>query len=627
MDKYRDLLLVHAFLLFKIVFFHIGIDQGFGAWDRLTTSLALLLVCTGWLVVLKPHVRRYALLGVNLAVSVLLLADLVFYRFYERVIPLPILQQAGQVQSVWDSLVTVLSWRDLLFFSDFLFLVPFLFVWRVQGTGQREIKRRRTAALTMLAGVMLLALNTAYFYQTQGPRAFADLYGNDAMQKHFGILGFHAADVFNTALRRSGNGVSTADRQALITWMDIRRKQGQEGARLTGAAKGKRVIIVQLEAMQNFLIHAKVGSQEVTPTLNKLIGESLYFNQYFAQIGDGNTSDAEFMSLNSLHPVRAGSAYVLKSGNRFQSLPKLLKEIGYQTYVYHGYKPEFYNRETMYPVEGFDKFFSQTYFRSDETIGWGLSDRSLYRQALPMMQRMKGPTLSYLISLSGHHTYKIPEEKKGLTISQGQYSELFTDYLQAQHYADAALGEFLQGLKTSGLLDDALLVVYGDHFANGLKAGEIRRFLGQQEPFDRHQEHELKKVPLFIRLPGGEPHGVQTIIGGQMDLLPTLANLLGLDRSKMFYFGQDLLNSKDGYLVFSHYVERGSFVTNDLFYLAAKNGRFRDGVCYARATGRPVGLNACEAGYKKGQWELEMSDLLLETNSLPAILGGKMKLE
>jgi lipoteichoic acid synthase len=609
-----------AFLLFKVLFLHVGIGQGV-SWGLIVTTLALLVLLLGWTGLLPPRARTWTRVAIDLVVTTMLIADLLFFRYYERVIPLPILYQAGQVQSVTDSLLELLSVKDVLLFSDFLFFLTFWRWWRLRGVDAGRGHVWQALGLTTLAAAVLAA-QTGGLIATNGKGALLNLYASDVVLKRTGILGYHAVDLYNV-VAGGGTGVSVNDQQSLKTWMDVHRKQG--GDLLHGAAQGKNVIMIQMEALQNFLIGAKVNGQEVTPNLNRLVGSSIYFDHYFPQIGDGNTADAEFMSLNSIHPAPAGAAYVLKSDNHFQSLPKLMKDAGYTAYAFHGYKGDFYNREKMYGTEGFDKFFSEMWFKQDDRVGWGVSDESFYQQALPVLKRTQGPLFSFFLSLSGHHTYKIPDAKKGLKIPAGSYSELFTDYLQAQHYADQAFGEFLDGLKKDNLLDNAMLVLYGDHFGNGLRAQEIDKFLGGSGNLTRYQEHELKKVPLLIRLPNGQGAGRREISGGQMDLLPTLANLLGLDKSRMFYFGEDLLNSKEGYSVFSHYVERGSFATDKLFYVASKDGAFQNGLCYDRSSGQTTDLKLCEAGWKRGQWELAMSNLILERDGLPAILGDRMK--
>ena len=114
------------------------------------------------------------------------------------------------------------------------------------------------------------------------------------------------------------------------------------------SAKGKNLIIVQVEALQQFVIDKTVMGQEITPNLNKLIKSSAYFNNYFYQIAAGGTSDAEFMSNNSLYPAPSGAAFFFYANNNYLSLPKALVKNGYETAALNGYYETFWNRNIMY---------------------------------------------------------------------------------------------------------------------------------------------------------------------------------------------------------------------------------------------------------------------------------------
>lgn len=624
----RDLFFFNAFLVVKLAALQTVLGLGGETLGVVLSTFCVLLLLSGWLVMLPFVVRFIGLLLFDLMITFVMFADLVYFRNFLNVIPLPMLSQANQVDSVADNLLTLISLQDLLLLSDLLFLVPYALVAirNAQYDHQKNWKsvhsfkkRAIHATVVMTVSVSVLTANVWSTVQAEGKDVFQNLYSNDTVLRQMGVLGYHMADLYknygNDELDTSGDKVAELRR-----YIDLHRMQPQK---MHGIAKGKNVLMVQLESMQGYLINSKIGGKEVTPNLNKLVEDTLYFDNYFTQIGVGITSDAEFMTLNSLHALPAGSAYVLKPHNTYQSLPKLLKDAGYSTYVFHGYKPEFYNRKGMYPGEGFDHFISQNEMKNDQLIGWGVSDESMYRQAVQKMKAQKGPWLANLISLTGHSTYEIPDSLKELNIPAGKFTQMFTDYLHAQHYADQALGKLLAALKKEKMLDDTLLIVYGDHFAFGnIKAQEVWKFLGRTDPLDYHKTLELRKVPLLIRLPGKQQTGVKHITGGQIDFYPTVANLLGIDRRKMFYFGQDLLNATNGYAAFRHYTDQGTFVTDDVFFIGGKHGTYEQGKCYDRKTGRQTELSACRIEeYQRGKWEFEMSDFIIETNALPTLLG------
>ena len=135
--------------------------------------------------------------------------------------------------------------------------------------------------------------------------------------------------------------------------------------------KGKNLIVIQLEAFQDFVINAYYNGQEITPNLNRLLeNDTLYFDRYYSNTGKGNTADAEFSSLNSLYPLIDGEIYRLYEDNTFRGLPWLMREQGYRAFAVHGFEGEFWNREYAYPYQGFEDYISMEDLEQDEIIGW-----------------------------------------------------------------------------------------------------------------------------------------------------------------------------------------------------------------------------------------------------------------
>jgi lipoteichoic acid synthase len=617
----QDFLVVNLLLIAKILTFQFGIGLEFNSWALIFSSAAILMILSCWILALPHRSRLSFLLLFNIFVTAVLFSDLLFYRFFSSVLDIPVLYQFRQVKGVSSSISALFHKRDLLLFVDLVFLIPYLLRLYSKRKGRRfpvRVRWTQAAALFVVAiGVLLFNMNSVA--KAYGSEVFKEVYSNKTVLQRMGILNYHLVDLVQFVGNHK-TSIPSDEENTIQSYMDEHRQTASK-PKLNGVAKGKNVIIVQLEAMQNFLIGKSVDGQEVTPNLNKLMKSSLYFDNYFTQIGQGNTSDAEFMSLNSLYPAEAGSAYILKSANTFQSMPKMLKDSGYKSAdAYHGYHPEFWNRANMYITEGFDHFYNDTTFNNDDIAGMGLSDGSLYKQTVPLIKTQPKPSMSFMVTLSGHYPYQLPNDKQGLNIQQGEYSQFFTDYLQSQHYADQAIGEFMDQLQQQGLLDKSVVVFYGDHFGSGFTNEDLEKFLNLKEPINEYTAKELYKVPLFIHLPKGQFAGTQHISGGQMDLYPTLANLLGLNTNNMVYFGQDLLNAKDGFSVFRYYFGDGSFATDNLFYLANDDGKFEDGTCNNRQTGQQVDVNTCSSGYQKAKDNLHMSDLILDTNGLKSLL-------
>lgn len=328
-----------------------------------------------------------------------------------------------------------------------------------------------------------------------------------------------------------------------------------------GIAKDKNLIVIQMESIQNMLIGRLYNGQEITPNLNRLIREqgTIYFDNIYQQIGSGNTSDAEFAINNSMLGSIESFTYQLYEDNYFHGLPWVLKDAGYQTAVFHGYDKTFWNREKIYPVLGFDTFINSDKLINDkiEGIGGGnivgISDQAFFNQSIEYLEKMDkaaNPFYSFLITLSCHHPFRLPDSLKGLDLLPQDEDNIIGNYLNAAHYADQSLGEFLELLKEKGLYDNSVVALYGDHF--GLSNSDrgiserVTELLGYEYDYD-----VMLNIPLIIHIPGYEGNETVSTSGGQLDFMPTICYLLGLEELNTLYLGQNLLTAKKRFCAWS----------------------------------------------------------------------------
>ena len=245
--------------------------------------------------------------------------------------------------------------------------------------------------------------------------------------------------------------------------------------------KDKNVIVIHAESIQTFAMELEFNSELVTPNLNKLAEEGIFFKNFYSQVGVGTSSDTEFTFNTSLMPSTSGTVFVNYFDREYISMPKLLKEKGYYTYSMHAHTGEFWNRNIMHENLGYDKFYSKESFVIDETIGLGLSDKSFFKQSVEIMKKVKeendGPFYSVLITLTNHTPFSdlelmdeyqtsIDIEVNNQTITREYLNNsVIGNYLRSVHYADQALGEFINDLDKEGLLENTVIVIYGDHDA------------------------------------------------------------------------------------------------------------------------------------------------------------------
>ena len=603
------LLLIIKFLLYS---FHLG---GLSAANPLliASTLGSLLVLASLAIPLKGISRAIVLYFINLVLTLLIAADLVFFRYFSDVISMPVIMNAPLAASVKSSVASLLKVYDAAFFIDLIAglpLIGYLFLKRTGYNRGLEVSRLRTAVATLLIGGALSSIGVGILHKGQ-PEILTSFYDRVYIVQNIGLLNFHVIDAYKYFQGRLGRqkGIADEEIETLRSFLDEHKASYNEGDKKKGTGKGKNLIVVQVEALQEFVINRSIGGREITPNLNKLIKESLYYNNFYCETAGGGTSDAEFMTNVSLYPVKEGAAYIRYSGNNYYSLPRRLKEEGYYSSVMHAYKAGFWNRSVMYETLGFDEYISRDDYINDEIIGMGLSDKSFFKQSLERIKNMPKPFYTFLITLTSHHPFNNDRRYYSDFDMEGIKDSFIGNYLEAIHYADEALGEFLHELEASGILQESVLVVYGDHFAIPKdKKQELSTLLGLKEMSEANWI-KYKKMPLIIHLPGGISKTNGIACGG-VDIMPTILNILGIKDELTPMLGSDLNNAKDGYAIFRN----GSFIKDDILCFPS------DGEAYSLTQDARVSFDDTAQDRAIVKNYLNWSDKMIEHNLVERVL-------
>lgn len=329
--------------------------------------------------------------------------------------------------------------------------------------------------IAFLVIVLLVCIPLREKYKYVVAAGIADArFSNIWVTDHLGIINYHIFDIYkyinNMLLKEE---VSPEKINELQKWYDAQNKEIREGEHFE-KAKGQNLILIQAESLQSFVVDLSIDGQEITPNLNRLKKESVYYPNFFDQTDQGRTSDGEFTTLVSMHPSRfSGSIYFNFSDNTFDGLPSILSEHGYSTMSAHGYDGNFWNRSFMHRNLGFEQSMFVKDLKPGEHLGWGLSDIDFFDQMGDTLPNLKQPFFSFLISLSNHHPYELPQEHRELQLGDLEGS-LIGNYLHSVYYFDKALGAFIDDLKEKGLYDSSLLAIYGDHDA-GIPPEELEK--------------------------------------------------------------------------------------------------------------------------------------------------------
>jgi phosphoglycerol transferase MdoB-like AlkP superfamily enzyme len=565
--------------------------------------------------------RWFWLLGADLLCSLVILLDLFFFRYFQDITTLRSLAVAWHYlnkETLWWRLLKPV---DILLGADFLLLGGWL-LW------QRKRKARRGSAaifklekadkyrwlIKLSLFVLLLLLGAGCCLQAyrlleiDQPGITRSFYSKVYITQSVGEWEYRFLDIermVQTRLPGDGQNLSQDQRaSALAEWLRSEHPVSAPKDNMAPVAPGTNLIVIQLESWQEFVVGRTINGREITPNFNRLARNSLYFNNYYGETWSGGTSDAEFMSNCSLYPVSMGNAYMDYAGNNYVNLGKVLAEKGYRTVAMEADLPGFWNMDLMLRSEGFQQILDSDNFEHDLDIGMGLADHSMFRQAAAYLEQLPQPFYSFQVTLASHYPYLIPAEYKTLNVAPYQDLE-FGHYLEAVHYADQALGTFLERLQADGLLEKSIVALYGDHQATfGRESQELRQFLGYGEVEMPYYSYlTLQKVPLLIHLPQAKQSGVIETVGGHTDLFPTLLGLLGEDPAVYPLLGHDLLDPANLGLAIAR---NGLLVTGEALLEMNQQKAF------ALPTGIPLAWEDLQAEQKRFQEYLTNTDLIMK---------------
>lgn len=552
-------------------------------------------------------------------ISFIMFVDVIYYSQFAALPSVVMLSQTKQLTAVADSIKQLLDIKNLLLLLDIPVLILINGYIKKKDINIIEPKIWENFKTYLPLGILILIIG----YISMTGR------GQSVMAQEF--YSFHALDIIENL-----SGAPKSETKLVLTEGDIedlenRTKLSQ--GKLTGLGKDKNLIVIQIESLQNFVINLEYNNQIVTPNINKLINDksSLYYDKYYQLIGRGNTSDTEFVSHNSVYPSMEEPSYVQYENNKFYGLPWLLRDNGYTAWSMHGYEKKFWNREKAHKTHGFERFISEEDYKFEETIGFGLRDEDFFKQSLEYIKELDkvddNPFYAFLITLTSHSPYKMDEKYQELNLKEEHKGTLLGDYLQAIHYTDKHLGEFIENLKEKNLYDNSVIAMYGDHFAIANTQEDVKKtmseFLGQEYDFDI-----MTNIPLIITIPGEDIKETNSTVGSPLDFYPTIMNIMGYENTKGLIFGRDL-NNYEGYKFVAPqtYMLKGSFIDEDTLFVMSRDGIFEHSRAIDMKTREELKVEQFREQYDKSIEEINKSDFILKNDLLKEYIENEGKVD
>ena len=567
-------------------------------------DLALILIIGSFGYLIKPKKQfRYFFTWI-IIFNVINCINSIYYTFYTSFASVGLIASISQVGEVTDSLFNELRLVDFIYI-----LLPILFYYIHHILSKENYynyiakieKGKKMCVSAILVGVILLACTLVTLTSTDYSR-LAKQWNRESLVERFGIILYQGNDIVQSLYPKINSlfGYDEALRKFkdFYAQKELEEKQSNE---YTGLLEGMNVIFVHMESMQDFLMDLEFNGQAVTPTVRKLASEGMYFSHFYPQISVGTSSDTEFTLNTSLMPANSGTVFVSYYNREYVSIPKLLKEKGYHTFSMHGNKADMWNRSKMHPQLGYDDMYFQTSFKVTEenTVGLGINDYAFFEQAMPILRKIENENQKYMgtiITLSNHSPFNDVEKygefdlayKKTVTNEEtGEQTEEVDDYLKdtkmgnyirSAHYADLALGEFVNYINNDELFNNTIFIFYGDHEAK-LARSEFN-YLYNYDPetgqvkeegdegyynYDYYASELNKNTPLIFwtknQKIAKKIREEVTYNMGMYDILPTLGNMMNF--SSKYALGHDIFSIKDDNIVI---FPNGNFLTNKVYY-------------------------------------------------------------
>ncbi len=518
---------------------------------------AILLIGIG--LFFKGRKSYWIMVIIDFLLSLWLFSNILYYREFSDFLSTSIIKTSGSTSdNLGKSIAGITKGTDFLVFLDVVIIV-LLIAFKVFKIDVRRLKLKVSLLIEGLA-VVLIGTNLT-MAQKDRPGLLTRTFDNNYIVKYLGLNAFAVYDGVKTA--QNNAIMAKANHSDLKTVQSyIKKNYIAPNPEYYGVAKNKNVLVIHLESFQQFLIDYKWHGKEVTPNLNKLYhaNNTISFDNFFNQVGQGKTSDAEMMLENSIFGLQSGSAMSsYGTANTFESAPAILgQKAGYTSAVMHGGAGSFWNRDNAYKSFGYDYFMPLSYYQNKKGyyLGYGIKDKLFFDQSIKYMEHLPQPFYLKMITVTNHYPYDL--DKKNQSIDKTDTGDKTVDgYVQTAHYLDQAIGELMSYLKKSGLEKNTLIMLYGDHYGISGNHHKASAQLLDKDSFNNFDNLQFQRVPLMFHMPGLKG-GINHTYGGEIDVRPTLFNLLGINDQNMIQFGHSLLAKNAPQIVAQR---NGDFIT------------------------------------------------------------------
>lgn len=562
-------------------------------------DIAMVVIVGAFGYLFKPKKRFIYYLIWSIIYSLICIINSMYYTNYLSYSSISLIATSFLIVDVGDAIVeNVMEIKDFCYLWQILVLV-FVHIKLCRKKYYDKLVLTNKMFLKTLIGGFAFVFIFACTLSASDIGRITKQWNREYIVMRYGIYTYQFSDIF-ASLTPTINSMFGYDKNAK-TFRDYYSDNSYVPVQneYTNIFKGKNVLVIHGESIQQFTMDTSINGVELTPNLNKLASEGIYFNNFYAEESVGTSSDTEFTFSTSLLPATSGTVAINYWDRDYPTIQKQFKNMGYYVFSMHGNNCTFWNRNLLHQSFGYDKFYCHTdAYDIDETIGLGLSDKSFFRQSVPYLKQINnehGNWYGTMIMLTNHtpfsyigeysdldvsYKYSTVDKETGKSVTKSApYLEgtVLGNYFKSVHYADQAIGQLIKDMDKEGLLENTVIVIYGDHDAK-IKKSEYEYYYNYDYKtdslFDKNNpnyhevtdyEYEVnRKVPFIIWTKDKTVNVKSSKIGGMVDVVPTLGNLFGF--SNKYALGHDLFSVQDNLVVFPD----GNWITDRMYYNSQK---------------------------------------------------------
>lgn len=551
--------------------FHLDLSSLFQYLIAIFNPIPLALLLLGLALYIKNTKLFYGIaITIYLVLFLWLFSNVVYYREFADYISVSTMMATSSVSTgLGETALELFNLWDLVYFADFI-IIAIVLRKKPYKLNPKPFSKRASFAFSSLA-ILLFSVNL-FTAEIDRPELLTRGFSNTYIVRALGLPAFFTYNAHQTYTAEKDRSDATAEDLVPVEEY-VQEHYASPNSDYFGIAKGRNVIYLHLESLQQFVIDYKLNvdgvEYEVTPFLNSLYHSqsTLAFSNFFNQVKAGKTSDAETMIETSLFGLNQGSFMVQYGGsNTQQAAPYILSQNGgYTSAVFHGNSASFWNRNNTYKQWGYNYFFDQSYFSEateENSFQYGLNDKIMFADSIQYLEHLQQPFYAKFITVSNHYPYtsSLIGDEIGFPLADTP-DETINGYFATANYLDASIKAFFDYLKATGLYENSIIVLYGDHYGiSNSRNPDLAPLIGKDsQTWSDFDNAMMQRVPYMIVVPGMTNGGIIDTFGGEIDALPTLEHLLGIEANNYLQVGQDMLSSEHSQVVALR--AAGNFIT------------------------------------------------------------------